>query len=90
VLGGVDFSGSVEFSDFEIFFALFLGLPLFCLLLAFAIFLLLDDLFSFSCLFWSSSCASWCFGFELQILSFLLSIDSSRGRLRSQVISSLV
>jgi hypothetical protein len=29
VLGGVDFRGSIEFSDFEIFFALFLGLPLF-------------------------------------------------------------
>jgi hypothetical protein len=29
VLRGVDFRGSVEFSDFELFFALFLGLPLF-------------------------------------------------------------
>jgi hypothetical protein len=26
---GVDFKGSVEFSNFELFFALFLGLPLF-------------------------------------------------------------
>jgi hypothetical protein len=29
VLGGVDFRGSIEFSDFELFFALFLDLPLF-------------------------------------------------------------
>jgi hypothetical protein len=29
VLGGADFRGSVKFSDFELFFALFLGLPLF-------------------------------------------------------------
>jgi hypothetical protein len=29
VLGGVDFMRSVEFSDFELFFASFLGLPLF-------------------------------------------------------------
>jgi hypothetical protein len=30
------------------------------------------------------------FGFELQILCFLLSIDSSRGRLRNQVVSFLI
>jgi hypothetical protein len=29
VLGGVDCRGSVEFSNIEFFFALFLGLPLF-------------------------------------------------------------
>jgi hypothetical protein len=29
VLVGVDFRGTVEFSDFVLFFALFLGLPLF-------------------------------------------------------------
>jgi hypothetical protein len=29
VLGGIDFRGSFEFFDFELFFALFLGLLLF-------------------------------------------------------------
>jgi hypothetical protein len=45
---------------------------------------------SFSWLFWSSSCASWGFGFELQTLIFLLSMNSLRGRLENQVTSSLV
>jgi hypothetical protein len=39
---------------------------------------------------WSSSYASLGFGFELQTLCFLLSMDSSRGRLRNQVVSSLI
>jgi hypothetical protein len=38
VLGGVDFRGSVEFSDFELFFALFLGLPLFVHFVGLAVF----------------------------------------------------
>jgi hypothetical protein len=29
VLGGIDLGGGIEFSDFELFFALFLGLLLF-------------------------------------------------------------
>jgi hypothetical protein len=40
--------------------------------------------------FWSSSCAPWGFGLELQTLCFLLSMDSSRRRLRNQVVSTLV
>jgi hypothetical protein len=43
---------------------------------------------SFSCPFWSSSCASRGCGFELKTLYFLLSMDSSRERLRNQVVSS--
>jgi hypothetical protein len=40
--------------------------------------------------FWSSSCVSLCLGFEIQILCFLLSMDSSRERLRNQMVSTLV
>jgi hypothetical protein len=61
-----------------------------CILLAFAGFLVLDDLLELFVGFWSSSCASWALVFELQTLCLLLSIDSSRGRLRNQVVSSLV
>jgi hypothetical protein len=50
-----------------------------CLLLAFVILLLLDDLLEFFLTFWSSSSASWGLGFELKTLCLLLSIDSSRG-----------
>jgi hypothetical protein len=41
---GVDFRGSVEFSDFELSFALFLGLPLFMLFVGVAVSPLLDDI----------------------------------------------
>jgi hypothetical protein len=61
-----------------------------CLLLAFVIFLLLDVLLELFVGFWSSSCVSWGLGFKLQTLCLLLSMDSSRGRLRNQVVSSLV
>jgi hypothetical protein len=87
VLGEVCFRGSVDFE-------LFLPFLLFCrfsyLLLAFAVFLLLDDILELFVGFWSSSCALWGLGFELQTLCLLLSMDSSRGRLRNQVVSSLV
>jgi hypothetical protein len=36
-----------------------------CLLLAFAVFLLIDDLLELFLTFWSSNCASWGLGFEL-------------------------
>jgi hypothetical protein len=72
------------------FFVILLGLPLFILLLALRFFLLLDDFFELFMTFWSSSCASWCFGFELQILCFYLSMESSRGRLRNKVFNTLV
>jgi hypothetical protein len=45
---------------------------------------------SFFWLFWSCSCASWGFEFKLQTLCFLLSTDSSRGRLINQMVNSLV
>jgi hypothetical protein len=57
---------------------------------ALQLFLLLDDPLELLLAFWSSSCASWGFGFELQTLCFLLSMDSSRWRLRNQVVSTLV
>jgi hypothetical protein len=54
------------------------------------VFFLLDDLLELVVGIWSSSYASWALGFELQTLCLLLSMDSSRGRLRNQVVSSLV
>jgi hypothetical protein len=48
--------------DFELF------LLFSCLLLAFAVFLLLDDLLELFLAFWSSSCASWGLEFKLQTL----------------------
>jgi hypothetical protein len=55
-------------------------------LLAFAVFPLLDDLLELFLAFWVFM------GFWIRTLNFvlLLSMDSSRGRLRNQVISSLV
>jgi hypothetical protein len=76
--------------DFELLLALFLGLPFLCLLLALRFFLFLDDSFELFLAFWSSSYASWGLRFKLQTLCFLLSMDSSRGRLRNQMISYLV
>jgi hypothetical protein len=43
VLEAVDFMGSVEFSDFELFFALFLGLLFFVPFVGVAVSPLLDD-----------------------------------------------
>jgi hypothetical protein len=73
-----------------LFFAILLGLSPFVFLLLLQFFLFLDDLLEFFLAFWSSSCASWGFGFKIQTLCFLLSMDSSKGRLRNQVSSSLV
>jgi hypothetical protein len=58
VLEAVDFRGSVEFSDFELFFALFLGLLLFVPFIGVAVSPLLDDLLELFWFFWSSSYAS--------------------------------
>jgi hypothetical protein len=78
----------------ELFLALLCHFTWLCrfsfILLAFAVFLVLDDLLELFVGFWSSSCASWPLVFELQTLCLLLSINSSRGRLRNQVVSSLV
>jgi hypothetical protein len=41
-----------------------------CCLLAFTVFLLLDDLLELFLFFGSSSCASWGLGFKLQTLCF--------------------
>jgi hypothetical protein len=60
------------------------------LLLALQFFLLLDGLFELLFGFWFSSCASWGLGFEIQTLCFLLSMYSSRGRLRNQVVSTFL
>jgi hypothetical protein len=55
---GVDFRESVGFSDFKLFFALFLDLPLFVPFVGVAVFFLFYMIFfSFSWLFWPSSCA---------------------------------
>jgi hypothetical protein len=77
MLGKVDFRGSVDFELlpwFELFLSLlcyFAWLRRFSgLLLAFAVFLLLDDLPELFLAFWSSSCASWDIRFELQTLCF--------------------
>jgi hypothetical protein len=61
-----------------------------CLLLVLRLFLLLDGLNELFVGFCSSSYASWGLEFELQTLCVLLSLDSSRRRLRNQVVSSLV
>jgi hypothetical protein len=50
---------------FGFFFGFELFLLFLCLLLAFAVFLLLDDLLELFLAFWSSSCASCDNGFDL-------------------------
>jgi hypothetical protein len=86
-------SGGVLILSFCFGFELFLLFSWFCrfpcLLLAFAVLLLLDDILEFFLTFWSSSNASCGLGFELKTLCLLLLIDSSRGGLRNQVVSSL-
>jgi hypothetical protein len=68
VLGGVDFKRSV---DFELFLLFSWFCRFSCLLLAFAVFLLLDNLLDLFVGFWSSSYASWGLGLELQTLCLL-------------------
>jgi hypothetical protein len=91
------------YADFELlpwfeFFLLFLALSCHfswlyrfsCLLFAFAVFLILDNLLE---LFFGFLGLPVCFmGSWIQTSNFvlLLSMDSSRGRLRNQVVSSLV
>jgi hypothetical protein len=76
----------VSFLCFELFLALLCHFGLICrflcLLLVLRLFLL-DDLLELFVGFLSSSYASWGLGFENQTLCFLLSMDSSRGRLRN-------
>jgi hypothetical protein len=61
-----------------------------CHLLVLQFFLLVDDHLELFCDFWSSSCASWGLEFKIQTLYFLLSMYSSRGRLRNQMVNILV
>jgi hypothetical protein len=63
VLGVVDFRGIVWFSDFESFFALFLGLPFFMPFVGVRLFPLLDDLLDLFLTFFVFS--SWGLAFEL-------------------------
>jgi hypothetical protein len=67
-----------------------LGLPLFLLFVGFTVFSS-SRWHSYDFLgIWSSSCASWGIGFKIQTLWFLLSMDSSRGKMKNQVIDILV
>jgi hypothetical protein len=63
VLGVVDFRGIVWFSDFEPFFALFLGLPFFMPFVGVRLFPLLDDLLDLFLTFFVFS--SWGLAFKL-------------------------
>jgi hypothetical protein len=65
VLEGVCFRGSFEF---ELFFAFSLVCRFSYHLLILRVFLLLDDLLDIFFCFWSTSCASWGLGFEIQML----------------------
>jgi hypothetical protein len=53
-------------------------------------FLLLDDLLELFFGFWSSSCASCVLDSNFKLCAFVLSLYSSRGRMRNQVVSTLV
>jgi hypothetical protein len=70
---------SVGEFDFELFFALSLVCHFSCNLLVLWPFHLLDDFFKLFFDFRSSSCASYSIGIEIQTLSFLLSMYTSRG-----------
>jgi hypothetical protein len=76
--------GSVSFLilSFSLLFSLVCCFS--CLLLVLRFFLFQMTFLSFSWFFLSSSYASWDFGFKLQTSCLLLSIDSSRGRLRNK------
>jgi hypothetical protein len=74
----------------ELFFAFFFICHFSCHLLVLRLFPLLDDLLELFFGFRSSSCASWSLGFGIQTLCFLLSMYLSRGKLRNQVVSTLV
>jgi hypothetical protein len=83
----------VSFYVFDLFLALLYHFGLvyrfLCLLLVLRLFLLLHDL-ELLIGFCSSSCSSWGIGFEIHTVCLLLSMDSSRERLRNQVVSNLV
>jgi hypothetical protein len=84
----------VSFYVFDLFLALLYHFGLvyrfLCLLLVLRLFLLLHDLLELLIGFCSSSCSSWGIGFKIHTVCLLLSMDSSRERLRNQVVSNLV
>jgi hypothetical protein len=69
--------------DFERFLLSFFGLLFFCYLLDLWVLLLLDDFISFFSDFWSSICASWVLDSKFKLYVFVLSMYSSKGRLRN-------
>jgi hypothetical protein len=73
-----------EIYNFELFLAFI------CYVLALQFFLLLDDIFEFFFDFWSSICASCVLDSKFNLCAFVLSMYSSWGRLRNQVVSVLV
>jgi hypothetical protein len=87
VLGEVCFWGSFEFEHF-LPFLLVCRFSYHLLVLWF--YLLLDDHLELFFTFWSSSCASYGLGFKIQTLCLVLSMYSSRGRLRNQVLLGLL
>jgi hypothetical protein len=87
------FKGSFMSSWFWVFLTSSLPFCLVCRFLCILLILrlfLFDDILALFVGFWSFSCASRDLEFEIQTLCFLLSMDSSRGRLRNQVVNTLV
>jgi hypothetical protein len=83
----------MSFYNFELFLALLstsLGLRFLCHLLALRVLHLLDDLLELFFGLWSSSCASCVLDSKFKLCAFVLSMYSSRGRLRNQVVGTLV
>jgi hypothetical protein len=81
--------GSFEV-EFDLFFAFYSLCHFLCYLLALRFFLLLDDFLELFFGFWASSCASCVLDSKFKLCTFVLSMYSSRGRLRNQVVSTLV
>jgi hypothetical protein len=60
----------LSFFDFELFFTLFVGLPLFVPFVDLTVFLLLDDLLELFLTFWSPSYASWVLDSNFKLCAF--------------------
>jgi hypothetical protein len=76
--------------EFDLLFAFSLVCHFSCDLLVLRFFLLLDDLLELFFDFCSSSCDSCGLGFKIKLCVFALSMYSTRGRLRNQVVHTLV
>jgi hypothetical protein len=57
---------------------------------ALRVFLLVDDLLKLFFGFWCSSCASCVLDSKFKLCAFVLSMYSTRGRMKKQVVSTLV